>query len=170
MLGSRSTNARRAACLLGLAVALAAPTQALAGADVPLKGSDVGGFTVTPGGVCDPGWFQVDIVGSGTATHVGKYAYQAVECFDGARHYEGEFTLTAANGDTIVGTYRGEVVSIVGSLGFYEHDAKIEGGTGRFAGASGSFHVSGIANLDPAAFTYTQELGGAVSSPGSAKT
>lgn len=166
MNASRSTKARSAGLLLALAVVLWVPVQAFAGAEVPFRGSDVGTFTITPGGVCAPGWFQVDITGSGTATHVGRNTYTAVECFDGASAYAGDFTLVAADGDTLSGTYDGEVVAIVGTLGSYEQDAEIEGGTGRFAGASGSFEVSGIANLDPTKLTYTQDLAGAISRPG----
>jgi hypothetical protein len=75
--------------------------------------------------------------------------------------------LTAANGDTITGTYAGTVVRVAGDLGFYEQDNVITGGTGRFAGASGGFHLSGIANL--ATLASEQTLSGAISSPGAAK-
>jgi len=74
--------------------------------------------------------------------------------------------MTAANGATISGTYAGVVVSVVGDLGYYEQDNVITGGTGRFAGASGGFHLSGIANL--ATLESSQRLSGTVSSPGSA--
>jgi hypothetical protein len=153
--------------LLVVFVALALPIQAVAGAQVPLKGSDVGGFTFPT--TCDSGTaLVVDIDGNGNATQVGKYAYAALECFNPVTLlYQGEFTIAAANGDVLRGTYSGEVVEIVGTVGLYEQDAVVTGGTGRFAGASGQFHVSGEADL--ATGNYSQELAGTVSSPGSAK-
>ena len=157
--------------LVGLVLALAVlslPIQALAGSQVPLKGADRGAFEIVPA-ACGPGntWFQVPISGSGNATHLGRYTYEALECFDGVSDYAGTFTLTAANGDTITGTYSGQVVAIVGTVGQYEQDAVVTGGTGRFADASGAFHVSGLADL--ASLDYTQTLAGWVSSPGAAK-
>lgn len=152
--------------MLVVVAALVLPIGAQAGAQVPLKGSDVGGFTL--GVACAPGSAVVDIDGTGNATHVGRYVYAALECFNPTTLlYTGTFELTAANGDTIAGTYSGEVVSIVGSVGFYEQDAVATGGTGRFAGASGEFHVSGEANLATGA--YSQELEGTISSVGASK-
>jgi hypothetical protein len=147
--------------------ALALPLQALAGGQVPLKGSDSGSFTLEADG-CSPGVFEVVIDDAGTATHVGAYAYHAIECFNGATGaFSGTFTITAANGDMIDGTYAGQVVGVVGDLAFYEQDAVITGGTGRFAGAGGEFHLSGIANL--ASLESSQLISGTVSSPGSLK-
>ena len=159
---------RRAGLLLTVLAALVLPIQALAGEQVPLKGWDRGSFTLQENG-CDPGVFRVVIDDAGKATHVGAYAYHADECFDGATGaFAGMFTITAANGDTISGTYEGTVVAVVGDLGFYEQDAVVTGGTGRFAGASGGFHLSGIANLNPASLESSQWISGTVSSPGSA--
>jgi hypothetical protein len=145
---------------------LAVPVQALASAQVPLKGGDSGSFTLTPDG-CGAGVFAVVVDDAGQATHLGAYAYHANECFNGATGaFSGTFTMTAANGDTISGTYAGVVVSVVGDLGFYEQDNVITGGSGRFTGANGEFHLSGIANL--ATLESSQRLSGTVSSPGSA--
>jgi hypothetical protein len=156
----------RAGLLCVTITVLALPVQALASAQVPLEGRDSGGFTLTPDG-CGPGVFAVVVDDAGQATHLGAYAYHSNECFNGATgQFSGTFTMTAANGDTISGTYAGVVVSVVGALGFYEQDNVITGGTGRFAGASGGFHLSGIANL--ATLESSQQLSGTVSSPGSA--
>jgi hypothetical protein len=156
----------RVGFLLVAIASLAMPMRALAGAQVPLKGADRGTFTLTADG-CGPGVFAVVIDDTGRATHLGAYAYHSNECFNGATGaFDGTFTMTAANGDTISGTYAGVVVSVVGDLGFYEQDNAITGGTGRFAGASGAFHLSGIANL--ATLESSQRIAGSVSSPGSA--
>lgn len=157
----------RVSLVLVAVAALAMPVGALAGAQVPLKGSDRGSFTLTADG-CGPGVFAVVVDDAGTATHLGAYAYHSSECFNGATGaFSGVFTMTAANGDTLSGTYAGTVVSVVGDLGFYEQDNTITGGTGRFAGASGAFHLSGIANL--ATLESSQRIAGTVSSPGSAR-
>jgi hypothetical protein len=156
----------RAGSLFVAVAALGLPLQALASNQVPLKGQDSGSFTLTADG-CAPGVFAVVVTDAGQATHLGAYAYHSNECFNGATgEFSGAFTMTAANGDTITGTYAGVVVSVVGDLGFYEQDNVITGGTGRFAGASGGFHLSGIANL--ATLESSQQLSGTVSSPGSA--
>ena len=153
--------------LAAFVAALALPFGALAGSQVPLEGADAGGFG--PGNhACAPGYDPLDIDGAGNATHVGKYTYHADECFNGATLlFDGSYTITAANGDTIVGTYSGAVPSIDFPVAVYEQGAEITGGTGRFAGATGEFDVSGLANLATGA--YSQVLSGVVSSPGAAK-
>jgi hypothetical protein len=157
----------RACGLLVVLVTLALPVQALAGKAVPLKGHDKGNFTLTTDG-CGAGVFAVAVNDTGKATHVGTYGYHSDECFNGATGaFSGTFTITAANGDTISGTYAGTVVEVVGSLGFYEQDNVITGGTGRFDGASGQFHLSGIANLST--LESSQKISGTLSSPGAAK-
>lgn len=158
---------RKAGLLLVATAALALPMQALAGDQVPLKGWDSGSFTLEEDG-CATGVFAVVIDDAGMATHVGAYAYHADECFNGVTGaFSGTFTITAANGDTISGTYAGTVVGVAGELAFYEQEAVITGGTGRFAGASGGFDLSGIANL--VSLESSQTISGAVSSPGSLK-
>ncbi len=158
---------QRAGLLLIVLAALTLPLQALAGGQVPLKGSDSGSFTLEVD-ACGTGVAAVVIDTVGKATHVGKYAYHANECFNlttGA--FSATFTITAANGDTIHGTYAGQVGVVAGDLAPYEQDNVITGGTGRFAGASGGFHLSGIANL--VSLEASQRISGTVSSPGSLK-
>jgi hypothetical protein len=158
----------RAVRLLVVLAALTLPVQAFAGPQVPLKGSDVGGFTLTPGGVCASGWFQVDINGAGNATHLGRYTYGAIECFNpttGA--FAGSFTLTAANGDKVDGTYAGQVSATLDpNVAAYSEQAIVTGGTGRFAGATGTLEINGLANL--ATGEYSQTLSGDLTSPGAA--
>jgi hypothetical protein len=155
--------------VLVVLAALTLPVYAMAGAQVPFKGSDVGTFTLTAGGVCWEGWFQVDITGSGNATHLGRYTYVARECFNplsGA--FGGTFTLTAANGDEVRGTYDGQVSGTLDpDVAAYHESADITGGTGRFAGASGTLEIDGLANL--ATGGYSQTLSGDITSPGAAK-
>ena len=170
----RSRRTRRTSGLVALALAVAAlavgaTTPALAGSQVPFKGSDVGTFTLTVGGICPAGWFQVDISGTGNATHLGRYAYAARECFNpSSGAFGGTFTLTAANGDEVRGTYDGQVSGTSDpDLAAYHEDADITGGTGRFASANGTLEIDGLANL--ATGEYSQTLSGHITSPGAAK-
>jgi hypothetical protein len=158
---SRATKRRlqRAGLLLVVLAALAVPIQAVAGAQVPYKASDSGGYTIL--GTCAPGIFQIDINGTGTATLLGKYTYHAVECYDPvANAVTGEFTITAANGATIFGTYSGPCA---GSS--CAETAVVQGGTGRFAGAEGQLDVT-VTVTGPE--TYSETASGTLSTPGSA--
>jgi hypothetical protein len=148
----------RLGLLLALVAVLALPLQALAGAQVPYKGSDSGGYTIP--GTCAPGIFRIDISGSGHGTQVGRYSYSASECFDPvASAVTGSFTLTAANGDTLSGTYSGPCLGATCT-----ETALIEGGTGRFAGAEGQLDVTVLVTGPD---TYSETASGTISTPGS---
>jgi hypothetical protein len=137
---------------------LALPLQALAGAEVPYKGSDSGNYTIP--GTCAAGIFRIAITGQGHGTLVGSYNYDASECYDPvANAVTGSFTVTAANGDTIFGTYSGPC-----SGNTCTETAAIEGGTGRFAGAEGQLDVTVLVTGPD---TYSETASGTVSSPGS---
>jgi hypothetical protein len=155
----------RAGLLLLVLAALAVPVAALAGAQVPMKGSDAGSWGM---GQHDCGaLFPVRVDGTGRATHVGAYAYSSRECVDFGTYpfpYTGAFTITAANGNTIVGTYAGTAAFAEdGVTILYDQTATAAGGTGRFAHATGEFDVHGIADDDG---TYVQRLSGAISRVG----
>jgi len=70
--------------------------------------------------------------------------------------------MTAANGDTVSGTYSGQ--ALPGLVG-YVVSGPITGGTGRFAGATGFLVWHGT--VDPAALTFADEITGTISSVGS---
>jgi hypothetical protein len=142
--------------------ALAEP--ALGAAEVPFRGSDSGGFELP--GSC-PGGEEVVINGTGHATHLGAYVYTATECFDlQSGTFAGSATLTAANGDAMVGTYQGQVSGTADpAVISYHEELELSGGTGRFAGATGTLHVVGAANLST--LEYEQILTGTVSRPDS---
>jgi hypothetical protein len=79
----------------------------------------------------------------GTARHMGEVGFHAVHCpliVDGAI-VDGSLTIVAANGDELYGTYSGSTEPIpatVGEVFLATIDIAFEGGTGRFAGASGT--------------------------------
>jgi hypothetical protein len=134
-----------------------APAGVGAATAVPFRGFDVGGF-VLPSDCA--GGVAVDIDGTGRATHVGRYAYSALECFNpAAGTFVGEATITAADGSTLSGDYEGTVGPTADpDVITYAEDFRIDGGTGRFTGATGHLAIDGLANL--ATGRYSQVLAG----------
>lgn len=161
--GRTGTRLRRASALFVALTALALPARAHPGAQVPLRGADRGVWGV---GSHDCGSLLPVVVHTlGTASHVGRYTYDSRECVDlGAGTYAGEFGITAANRDTIVGTYTGTFTVDGDGTIHYEQTNSVTGGTGRFANAAGAFGVSGLAFADG---SDVQRLSGAISSVGS---
>jgi hypothetical protein len=161
--GRRRSLARVAAVVVG--AVLAGPVQALAGNDVPLRGSDAG--TWGEGTHQCGGLYPVFVATEGRASHLGRYEYSSRECVNfGASGYEGTFVITTADGASMYGTYAGSF-TVVDDTIHYEQENAVTGGGGRFAGATGGFHVSGLASLtDP---SDTQVLEGSISSVGSTK-
>ena len=81
----------------------------------------------------------VHLVGSGTATHLGRYTVVAdFTVALATATAAGRVTFTAANGDLLTATFTGQGV-ITGGLNAIVETATITGGTGRFAGATGGF-------------------------------
>ena len=112
------------------------------------------GFDETPEAItarCDPpsgqvAWAVASFEAWGIATHMGETYMYAEHCsyrpFDGPPvgiYGEGQFQLTAANGDILIGTYtNGVSISPPPIIGFMEVSAFHDGGTGRFTFASGN--------------------------------
>ena len=142
-------------------VALALPLQAVAGNQAPLTGSETGTFQVV--GPCGAGGIVIDVTGTGHGTQVGAYTVHYRECFVPATGAVtgGTFTLTAANGDMLFGTYGGQASPTADpNVVTFDDPGVITGGTGRFAGAGGVANASGVANL--ATGKYTGALAGSV--------
>ena len=138
-----------------LTAALAVP--AAAGNQVPFKGSMQGddtdiGFTATT--------VTVLTVGKGIATHLGQFSFtQTVTVVFAIGHSTGTAQFFAANGDSISTTVAGSGQVIGPGLISITDVHTITGGTGRFAGAQGSFTVkrlaSGITFLTSGSFDGT---------------
>jgi hypothetical protein len=106
-------------------------------APVPFKGSLEGTQSITP---LQPPFGAVSGSATGQSTLMGQFTVLFPHTVNFVTHTGvGTYTFTAANGDTVTADFtglaqEGAIVSIV------EH-ATITGGTGRFAGATGTFTV-----------------------------
>ena len=152
--------------LIGLIVlpALALPMQAAADDQLPFKGSESGTFQLL--GPCETSGIVVDVTATGHSTQLGNYTGHYRECLVPATGAVtgGTFTLTAANGDKVFGTYGGQAFPTADpNVVDYEDPGTITGGTGRFATAGGSMTTNGLANL--ATGEYSGTVTGRVSSP-----
>jgi len=126
-----------------LLVTFAGPVSA--GEHVPFKGTLAGTATVTP---LDPPLVAVRLEATGTATYLGRFTLVAPHVVNQATRVGiGTFLLTAANGDTITADFAGlaTVVEPPNVISISE-TATVTGGTGRFAGATGSIHVQRMFN------------------------
>jgi hypothetical protein len=122
-------------------------------APVILRGTDVGTFTASP--TKDP---QVVITSDravGEVTSVGSFTLNAEEHINlqTLEVSQAHFTITAANGDKLMGTYHG-TAHTVGIPNVIEYDVTglISGGTGRFEGMSGAIVFHGSADLGQGTF------------------
>jgi hypothetical protein len=126
-----------------LTVALAGP--AAAEKPVPFKGSVQ---AVETSDVQLPTLF-VDAIGTGNATHLGRFAltYQ-VEVDIPTAAAIGSAHFIAANGDSVFTEFIGQGNPTADpNVSFIVEMDTITGGTGRFAGATGSFTVQRLLNL-----------------------
>ena len=136
--------------------ALALPMQAAAKDRLPLKGSESGTFQLL--GPCETGGLILEVTGSGRSTRLGSYSARYRECLDPATGAvtQGTFTLTAANGDKLFGTFAGQSTPTDDpGVVTYDDPGVITGGTGRFAGAGGTMTASGHANMATGEYSGT---------------
>ena len=108
---------------------------------VPLKAE----FT-TVSTVLQPGPPELDsIAGQGTGSPIGKSSFVAHAQFDESYNLTGVIVTTTANGDKFFATITGHAPDIDDAGNITLHfDAIITGGTGKYAGATGSF--AGVAH------------------------
>lgn len=142
-------------------VGLAGP--AAAGEQVPFRGRLDGVVSHT---AVSPTVDSVLIEAGGSATQLGRFAVTVPHLVDRpTRTAAGSYQFTAANGDTLFADFTGQAspTSTPGVLSIVEV-ATITGGTGRFAGATGSFTVERL--YDAIAGTTIGSFEGSISSPG----
>jgi hypothetical protein len=135
-----------------------------ASAEVPFNGNLEGSVTVIP---LQPGRANVTIEAEGNANHLGKFTLVAPHVVTFAtRTGIGTYTFTAANGDQVFASFTGQALTSPPNVVIVEN-ATITGGTGRFAGATGSFVVTRL--FDQTAGTTSGTFEGTISSPGASK-
>jgi hypothetical protein len=86
-----------------------------------------------------------DFVGTGHATHLGRYSEEGSVVFSptddpAVLHVDGSIVYTAANGDELHAIVTGELNGLTGVISAM---LSYVGGTGRFADASGSASLAG---------------------------
>ena len=123
---------------------------------VPFKGTFQGSDTVAPP--------TITTRATGTGTHLGQFSFAHVITFPaltGSSHW------VAANGDSIDTTIAGsgEPTDTPGIIRITDIQT-ISGGTGRFAGAQGSFTVERLASV--VTFLTSGSFHGTITSPGAA--
>lgn len=137
-----------------------APAAAQAAVAVPFKGRFEGTQTVTP---LQPPMAQVEGEATGEGTLLGRFTVEFPHTVNFATATgSGTYTFVAGNGDTLTATFDGQAQT--GTIFSIVEEATIRGGTGRFAGATGSFTARRLFN--PATGATTGSFDGRISAPG----
>jgi len=113
-------------------------TQAQGGQQLPFNGS----LQAREIDVVAPPHLLVNGTATGTGTHLGRFTATftaTVTLATGSA--TGTIALTAANGDRLDATFVGQGTPTEPNVASIEERATIQGGTGRFSGASGSFTI-----------------------------
>ncbi len=130
-----------------------------AGEELPFKGT----LETTATIVSFTGGFDATISGGGHATHLGKYQWNSTHTVlfgPPITVNAGILTLTAANGDQLLGTYVGTSQFIGAGLLSFVIQITINSGTGRLAGTSGSLVGTGVVDIADAATPSVATLEG----------
>ena len=106
------------------------------------------------GPLTNPPILDIYISGSGFATYLGKISASQHHFVDltTMTFYGGTYTDTATNGDTVFGTYYGYMVPLQNGDMEIHGIFTIDGGTGRFYGASGGGNAIGTQHPDNTAW------------------
>ena len=150
------------ALLIALLLVLNLGSPVAAGDQLPFKGTLSATATVTP---LEPPFASVVIEGTGNATQLGHFALDFPHLVNQTtRIGSGTYTLTAANGDTLTADVTGQATLLSPGVLAVAETGVITGGTGRFAGATGTFSVERTFFL--ATGETTGSFAGTISSPG----
>jgi hypothetical protein len=116
-----------------------AQTETRGGTDLPFSGSYTSVIEVPPPSAAG--------TVEGTATQLGRFTGTVTAEVNG-NSGTGRFTFVAANGDQLSGTFLGEGVFMPPNTATRTERATIENGTGRFAGATGTFTMVTVDTID----------------------
>jgi len=147
---------------VSMAISLSSPVQAA----VPFKAQLTAHDQVSndPTGCPVPPNFASTILGTGVGTHLGRFTANMHDCFTPAGpgvfvFQNGVFTLTAADGSELRGTYSGQLVATPTSSQDFVFELHgtydITGGTKRFQNATGSGVMAGKDNILTGEVTVT---------------
>jgi hypothetical protein len=140
---------------------LAGPTRAQQ--RVPFRGTLQGVDAGTP--IPNSTLVSVKVQATGNATHLGRFTFTLLATVNTKTMIgTGTFLFTAANGDTVFGTSSGKATLTAPGVLTIVENMIITGGTGRFAGSTGSFTAVRLKNLANSATTGS--FAGTISSPG----
>lgn len=144
-----------------LLVSLAGPVSA--GDQIPFRGSMSGTASITP---IAPPIVSVLLETSGSATQLGRFTLEAPHIVNQATlTASGTYVFTAADGSTLNASLSGSAVLVAPGVLAISETAAITGGTGRFAGATGSFTTE--RTFFPATGQTHGSFEGRISTPGS---
>jgi hypothetical protein len=155
----RLVSLRRIALALAAFAVLGLAGPVTAGEQVRFKGRLEGDVTITP---LAPPFVSVLVEATGKANHLGKFTLEIPHVVNRAtRTAIGSYEFTAANGDTLSADFTGKSTpTATAGVLYIEETATITGGTGRFAGATGSFTVERL--FDTVAGTTTGSFKGTI--------
>ena len=152
------------ACLAALFTSIPGP--AAASDRVPFNGTVLGSGSVPT---------LPHVENTGIATQLGSFTGSA-EFYPDLSNlayipYTGSFDWFAADGDEIYGTFVGYLTDDNGDFVYDNHEtATITGGTGRFAGAAGTFYLGGLIDFTAFPdFSFALPWSGLISTVGSNK-
>jgi hypothetical protein len=120
---------------------------ATAADQIQVKGNDAGTFSLAATGT--PDIYVSTDVSSGIASHLGHYDFLAHETYDANQNVvtQASFTITTKHG-TLFGNYTATLgIGASPNISTYHAPGAITGGTGRYAGATGTIVFDGFGDL-----------------------
>lgn len=159
-MNSRTFSTRR------LAVAVMLTVLSTSAAIAHVKNLSVlGAFDGYDIAVVEGGTFQASGGGAGYASHIGRFTYIVNATVDLNSGSTGVFLLVFNNGDVIHGSLTGHGEVTAPNSGHIVENLTINGGTGRFEGATGSLKFDRIVDLStlPAFDSHSGTLTGTIS-------
>jgi len=153
--------------LVAVVVAMCLSGPVAAGEQIPFKAriSGHGVFTFL-----NPTEALEEFSGLGQATHLGRFTAEQQHTVNllTLEVSAGTFTFTAANGDTVFGSYSGRGTPLPSGLIRFEGRFTIEGGTGHFSAATGEGDMTGLIDTSdfPASSMAVLSLNGTISTVG----
>jgi hypothetical protein len=149
----RTTRFLLAACCAG-ALSLLLAGAVLGDHSVPWKAKADGQITNSVPPTADsPG--RMDFVAVGTSTHLGLYTeVGGADILADGTVANGTYTKTAADGSTISGTYSGTFQFLSPTEIEFDVTTPVTGGTGRFAGVTGTGQLVAVLDLATGLFHY----------------